>query len=83
MVVTVFTYYLLLRDLREIFDPAELEVKVGLSPSKKICFICFNESPLKMVKNGFYFIKDTLMASDNFKNKQKNLFLICMYYVYV
>ena len=20
-------------------------VKVGLSPSKKICFICFNESP--------------------------------------
>ena len=24
--------------------------KVGLSPSKKNCFICFNESPLKMMK---------------------------------
>ena len=22
--------------------------KVGLSPSKKICFICFNERPLKL-----------------------------------
>ena len=25
-------------------------VKVGLSPSKKICFNCFNESPIKIVK---------------------------------
>ena len=31
-------------------------LKVGLSPSKKIGLICFNESPLKMVKNAFYFI---------------------------
>ena len=30
--------------------------KVGLSPSKKICFICLNESPFKMMKNVFYFI---------------------------
>ena len=30
--------------------------KVGLSPSKKNWFICFNESPLKMMKNAFYFI---------------------------
>ena len=31
-------------------------IKVGLSPSKKNYFICFNESPLKMMKNAFYFI---------------------------
>ena len=31
-------------------------LKVGLSPSKKIGLICFNESPLKMVQNAFYFI---------------------------
>ena len=31
-------------------------LKVGLSPLKKSCGICFIESPLKMVKNGFYFI---------------------------
>ena len=29
---------------------------VGLSPSKKICIICFIESPLKIMKNAFYFI---------------------------
>ena len=32
------------------------DVKVGLSPSKKICVICCNESPLKMIENAFYFI---------------------------
>ena len=31
-------------------------IKAGLSPSKKIFFICFNESPSKMKKNAFYFI---------------------------
>ena len=30
--------------------------KVGLSTSKKICLIYFNESPSKMMKNTFYFI---------------------------
>ena len=29
--------------------------KVGLPPSKKIFFIHINESPLKMMKNTFYF----------------------------
>ena len=29
---------------------------VGLSPSKKNCVICLIESPLKMMKNVFYFI---------------------------
>ena len=30
--------------------------KAGLSPYKKNCVICFFESPLKMMKNAFYFI---------------------------
>ena len=30
--------------------------KVGLLPSKKTCLLCVNESPLKMMKNAFYFI---------------------------
>ena len=29
---------------------------------KKICFICFNESPLKLMKNAFYFILNTLVV---------------------
>ena len=33
-----------------------INFKVGLSPSKKIFFICFNDSASKMVKNAFYFI---------------------------
>ena len=31
-------------------------INAELSPSKKMCFISFNESPLKMLKNAFYFI---------------------------
>ena len=30
--------------------------KDGLSLSNKLFFICFNDSPSKMMKNGFYFI---------------------------
>ena len=33
-----------------------MSVKVGLPTSTKNCFICLNEIPLKMMKNGFYFI---------------------------
>ena len=36
--------------------------KVGLSPSKKICVICLIESPLKMMKNAFYFILKALFV---------------------
>ena len=36
--------------------------KVGLSPSKKICVICFIEIPLKMMKNAFYFILKALLV---------------------
>ena len=31
-------------------------LKVGRSPSKKNCVICLIESPIKMMKNTFYFI---------------------------
>ena len=55
---------------------AELEsqsVKVGLSPSKKNCFVYFNESslkmksPLKMMKNDFYFILKAFFILTIFK----------------
>ena len=41
--------------------------KVRLSPSKKNCFISFNESPLKMMKNAFYFILKALLVLKVFK----------------
>ena len=37
-------------------------LKVGLSPFKKILFICFNDSPSKMKKNTFYFILKALLV---------------------
>ena len=37
-------------------------IKVGLSPSKKNCFIYFNESLLKVIKNAFYFILKALFV---------------------
>ena len=37
------------------------KLKFGLSLSKKICF-CFNESPLKIIKNAFYFILKALFV---------------------
>ena len=41
--------------------------KVKISPSKKICFICFDESPLKIMKNAFYFILKALFVVKIFK----------------
>ena len=41
------------------FSPFLYTVKVGLSPSKKVCFICFNGrpgGPLKMMRNAFHFM---------------------------
>ena len=38
-------------------------IKVGLSTSKKICVICFIESPLKFMKNASYFILNTISFS--------------------
>ena len=41
--------------------------KVGRSPSKEICFIYFNESPLKMMKNAFYVVLNFLFVLKIFK----------------
>ena len=45
----------------------DLLIKVGLSPSKNIFFICFNDSPSKMMKNAFYFNLKALFVLKVFK----------------
>ena len=40
--------------------------KVGIPSSKKVAFILFNESPLKMLKNVFYFILNVLFVLEIF-----------------
>ena len=42
-------------------------IKVGLSRSKKVFFIYFHDSPLKMIKNAFYFILKALFVLKIFK----------------
>ena len=42
-------------------------VKIALSPSKKVCVICLTESPLKMIKNSFYFNLKALFVLKIFK----------------
>ena len=44
-----------------------LAIKVGLSPSKKIYFVCFIESPLKIMKNAFYFILKAFFVLKTFE----------------
>ena len=41
-----------------------LGLKVGFSPSKKSCFICFNESPLKMMKCFLFHLKSYFRSQD-------------------
>ena len=41
--------------------------ELGLSPSKNSYLICFNESPLKMMKNVFFFILKSLFLLKIFK----------------
>ena len=43
-----------------------ISLKVGPSPFKQF-FFCFNESPLKMIKNAFYFILKALLVLKIFK----------------
>ena len=43
-----------------------IKIKVKLSPSKKVDFICFNGSPLKMTKNTFYFTLKALFVLEIF-----------------
>ena len=42
-------------------------IKVGLSPSKNIFYICFNGSPSNMMKNAFYFILKPFFVLKIFK----------------
>ena len=42
-------------------------LKLDSHHPKKICIICLIESPLKMMKNGFYFILKTLFLFKIFK----------------
>ena len=44
-----------------------IRVKVGLSPSKKKCFICFSGSTSKMMKNAFYFLLKAFFVLKIFK----------------
>ena len=41
--------------------------RVGFSPFKIICFIFFNERPLKMMRNTFYFILKAIFVLKIFK----------------
>ena len=41
--------------------------RVEFFPSEKICFICFNEGPLKMMKNAFYLILKAFFVLKIFK----------------
>ena len=45
----------------------ELILEVEFSPSKNFNFFCFNESPLQMMKNAFYFILKALFVLNIFK----------------
>ena len=45
----------------------DVPFKVGLSPFKKNCIICFIESSLKVMKNAFYFILKALFVLKIFK----------------
>ena len=42
-------------------------LNVGLSPSKKVLFVCFNDSLSKIMKNAFYFIIKALFVLVIFK----------------
>ena len=46
-----------------------IKIKVKLSPFKKVDFICFNGSPLKMTKNAFYFTLKALFVLEIFLSR--------------
>ena len=43
-----------------------INIKVALSPSEKFDFVCFCESPLKMMKNAICFISEALFVLEVF-----------------
>ena len=58
-------------------------LKVGLSPSKKVVFIFFNKSSLKMMKNAFYFMLKALFVLVIFtllsRKKLRTKMTLCLY----
>ena len=62
-------YYMDLRNMKfaDLASKKFLFLKSGSHLPKKICFICFNESPLKMMKNAFYFILKAFFVLKIFK----------------
>ena len=50
----------------EVAKAGQKLIKIGLSPSKKICFIYFNESPLKVMKNVFLSHLTSFSCSQDF-----------------
>ena len=52
----------------------EINLKVKLSPSKKICVICFSEALLKMIKNAFYFMLKALLVLNIFSSFYHDFF---------
>ena len=48
-------------------NPDKFHLKVGFSPSKNNSFIRFNENPLNMMKNAFYFILKAFFVLKIFK----------------
>ena len=55
------------RQFKTLKENCVISFKVGLSPSKKFSFICFNDSPSKIMKNAFYFILKALFVLKIFK----------------
>ena len=70
MALTVFTFWsknklsLVKIDITTVIG---ITNKVGLSPSKKNYFTCFNENTLKMMTNLYYFILKALFVINVFK----------------
>ena len=56
LICEMFWEFLVLQELFELKVTGRVVLKVGQSASKKFGFIYFNESPLKMMKNAFYFM---------------------------
>ena len=51
--------------LRATFSAFEV-FKIGLTLSEKVAFICFNERPLKLMKNRFYFMLKSFFFLEKF-----------------
>ena len=53
--------------LKQKWYPKIIKLKSDSHLTKKFLFICFNKSPLKMMKNAFYFILKALFVLKIFK----------------